>query len=288
MKREKADKPLRAVLYARVGSIQQAFRSNAELARHFFKELLEDGKEHSYREVRDYVLDKTDGRGVDGERMTDETIHSAIWYMFRHERDTDYLQTHKGYYQKTTAELLLGDSPHSLKEFALRSLAEARERIDGYADASGLSGDERQKLAPIRDAINFIMGNTMRQISEYDSAQAMTAENLDIDDELIIDEDHVNAYLGMWFDADKRFGLQTEGTDAYINLYADYYPENGSLNVYYILHDSDGAGREPVPVSDLTDFERETILRLMRDAGLEERVTEMQDSPDEDTGMTMT
>jgi hypothetical protein len=286
MKQEKPDKPPRVAAYARFATIQQAFRSNAELARHFFKELLEDGKEHSYREIKGYVLDKTDGRGVDGERMTDETIHSAIWYMFRQEQDTSYIQTRKGYYQKTTPELLLGDSSHSLKEFALRTLSEARERIGEYAAITGISEDERQKLAPFRDAIDFMTENTMRQISEYDLAQAMTAENLDIDGVLCIEGDHVNAYLGVWFNADKRFGLQTEGKDSYINLYADYYPEDGSLSVYYILHDTDGTEREPVSATGLTDFERETILKLMRDAGLEECITEMQDSPGEEAGMT--
>jgi hypothetical protein len=286
MKRKTPGNPPRAAVYARFATIRQAFASNSEMARHLFKELPEDGKEHSYREIVGYIMDRAGGVGAGARRMTDETVHSAIWYMFRQDHDVSYIQTRKGYYQKNTAELLLGDGVGSLKELALRVLSEARERISEYAAVPNLSGQERRKLAPLREAIDVRLESVMRQIAEYDAAQAMTAENLEVDGELIMEGDRVGAYLGVWFNADRRFGIQTEGTDAYISLYADFYPADGSLGVYYILHDTDGTEREPVPVTDLTGSERETILKLMRDAGLEECVAEMRSDPDEDTGMT--
>lgn len=121
------DKPPRAVVYARVGSIQQLFRSNADMARHLFKELLKDGQEHSSKEINDYIYDKTNGIGVDRDRLTEETIHSAIWYMFRHDHDLSYMQTCKGYYQRNTVDNLLGDSPNSLRGSAIRILSDAKK-----------------------------------------------------------------------------------------------------------------------------------------------------------------
>lgn len=87
------DKPPCVAAYARVGSIQQLFASDGDMARYLFKELLADGQEHSTKEINDYIHEKTNGQGVDGKRLTDETIHSAIWYMFRRDHDLSYMQT---------------------------------------------------------------------------------------------------------------------------------------------------------------------------------------------------
>ena len=86
-------------------------------------------------------------------------------------------------------------------------------------------------------------------------------------------------------DPSHRFGIQTAGTDAYMNLYADYFPADGKLGVYDLFHDSDGTQSEPVPVNNLTDTESEIILPLMLDAGPEECITEMRDNPKKSGGM---
>ena len=129
------------------------------------------------------------------------------------------------------------------------------------------------------------MKHTAHQIRANDSARIMTAENLEISEELVIDADHINAYIGAWFDVDKRFRLETEGTDEYVNLYANYYPADERLDVFYIHHGSDGGEIAEKPVSDLTDDERDVILQLMKDAGLDELVAQMDE--DQDAGMTM-
>ena len=50
MKQEKTSPPRRVAAYCRVATVQQLFSSNAEMARHYFKKRLEDGKEHSINE----------------------------------------------------------------------------------------------------------------------------------------------------------------------------------------------------------------------------------------------
>jgi len=108
---------------------------------------------------------------------------------------------------------------------------------------------------------------------------------IDSEDGLIIEGDQINAYIGAYFDVDKRFCLETEGTDEYVNLYADYYPTTEKLDGFYIHHGADGGEIAEKPVSDLTDDERDVILRLMKDAGLDEFVAEMDEN--QETGMTM-
>jgi hypothetical protein len=279
--------PPRVFAYMRVGSSQQMFNSNADMVRHFFQELLDDGKEHSYKEICSYINDKTNGRRVDGGRLTDETIHSAIWYLFKHDNDFRYAQTRKGYYQKNSAESLLGNGKNSLRQVSLQTLSEAKEKIQIHAALPGISEQEQKDVSQI---LRNIIGAIEQAIARIDGnvldATRMTSDNLQITDELFADGNRVTAYFDTWFDVDRRFGTQTEGTDAYIDLCANYYPEDETLSVYYILHDTDGAERDPVSVTDLTEYERETIWQLMIDAGLEERIAEISE-PDEDEGMKM-
>jgi len=132
------------------------------------------------------------------------------------------------------------------------------------------------------------INNTMIAIdSDSLGHEVMRSDNLEIDadDGLMIEGDHINAYIGAYFDVDKRFRLETEGTDEYVNLYANFFPADGRLDVFYVHHGSDGGEIAEKPVSDLTDDERDVILQLMKDAGLDELVAQMDE--DQDAGMTM-
>jgi hypothetical protein len=103
----------------------------------------------------------------------------------------------------------------------------------------------------------------------------LTADEITIDPELMIEYDHINASIGTWFDVDEKFGTQTHGTDDWVNFYADYYPTDGRLEACYILNHADGSDSDPVPV-ELADSERDIILEMMREQGLDECILEMQ------------
>lgn len=284
MKRK--DKPIHPNGYARIGSVYQQFRSNSDMARHFFKELLEDGQEHSAKEINEYIFDKTGSTGVDGARLTDETIHSAIWYLFRHDHDLSYIQIRKGYYQRNTVENLLGDGPNSFRSNVVRVLSDAKKIIQQFASVPNLTEREQLELTPMKNAIMKEVENAFQAICASNLGQeVMTRDNLFVDSELIIIDDHINAYLGAWFDVDKRFKTETYGTDEYINLYADYYPADVRLDVFFVHHGSDGGEIVTKPVDDLTDSEREVILQLMKEIGLDNLVAEM--SEEQDSGMVM-
>jgi hypothetical protein len=96
----------------------------------------------------------------------------------------------------------------------------------------------------------------------------ITKENIQINDELIIDEDHINASIEAWFDVDERFGTATYDTDDYINLYADFYPDTDKLSVYYTIYHADGGVSDSVAVT-LESSERNAILNKMEIAGLD-------------------
>ena len=89
------------------------FSSNTKMAQFFFQELIKDEKPHSSAEILAYIQQKSGGKGIDGKRLTDQTIRSAIWYGIRR-KTADYEQIQKGVYQKTNARWnpLNGDHPH--------------------------------------------------------------------------------------------------------------------------------------------------------------------------------
>jgi hypothetical protein len=256
------------------------------MVRHLFKELLDDGEEHSYKEISSYINDKTNRRSVDGGRLTDESIHSAIWYIFRHDNDFRYAQTRKGYYQKNNAQSLLSDGKAGLRQFSLRALGEAKEKIQLQADLQDMSEQEQAAVSRMLRNIAGAIDQAMERIdSNALDATQMTADTMEITDELCIEDDHINAYIAAWFDVDARFGTQTHNTDDYVNVYANYYPETEELEVGYTLIRADGSDSDFVAV-ELTDSERKAVLEKLKDAGLDECVAEMRCGQDEDAGMT--
>jgi len=273
-------------------NIPQNFPSNTKMAQHYFKELLDDGREHRFQEICDYIFDRCDGRGVGGERMTAETVHSAIWYMFRHDRDFRYAQTRKGYYQKNNAENLLGNGDSGLRQYSMRLLDEAKEKIRLHAALPGLSDEEQARIQPVLKRYLKAIEIAAEEIQTADFSQVtMSADNLEINGlHMTEDNDCITAHLQQQFDSDARFGTELYGTDGYMNLYAEYDPADDRLEVFYIIYHVDGTDTgspdDPVTVNDLTAAEKETILQLMRDAGLDELIAEM--NKDQDSGMIMT
>lgn len=112
----------------------------------------------------------------------------------------------------------------------------------------------------------------------------ITKDNIEIDRELFIEEDHINAYVAVWLDVDDHFGTKTHGTDDYLNVYANYYPETEELEVGYTLIKADGSDCDFQTV-EVTDSEKDAILAKMKEAGLDECIMEMNE--EHDSGMTM-
>lgn len=98
----------------------------------------------------------------------------------------------------------------------------------------------------------------------------LTADNIRIGPELFFEDDYINAYVETWFDVDLRFGLNTSDTEDYVNVYANYYPTEDRLVVIYIIIRNDGSNDGEIEVKDLSDCERNLIIRLMNEKCKEE------------------
>ena len=108
--------------------------------------------------------------------------------------------------------------------------------------------------------------NTKTQEDRY----LLTAEKICIGDDIFFEDDYLNAYIETWFDVDLRFGIKTEDTPDWVNVYGNYYPDEDRLVVIYIIIHDDGRNDEDFEVEDLADSERELIIRLMDEKCKEE------------------
>ena len=86
------------------------------------------------------------------------------------------------------------------------------------------------------------------------------------DDDMEIEESRVTAYIGTWFDVDSRLGIETEGTDDYVNIYAEYDPYTGNLKMCYFLHGADGYVSDEIPFDETVE-EHAAVLSAMKKAG---------------------
>ena len=113
----------------------------------------------------------------------------------------------------------------------------------------------------------------------------ITEDNISIDSELIIEDDRITAHLETWFDEAKRFNIIKTDKKETIGLCADYFPKDGRLDVYYFHKDADGEMIADETVGDISNSERNAILKIMKEAGLDECIAVMNE--DQNAGMGM-
>lgn len=73
------------------------FRSNSDMVKHYAKELLSDGKEHTLNEMINYVYWQNGRKDVSGGILSHSTVNSALWKLFS--SDNRYVKTKRGHYQ---------------------------------------------------------------------------------------------------------------------------------------------------------------------------------------------
>ena len=186
---------------------------------------------------------------------------------------------------RTNADMILNkNAENNIRSFAVTQLSRVIWDIQN-AFIPGLPEDKTEQVNSMKQALINEVEELRQNISSDGFGQEMMPkDNIVIDSELIIEDDHISAYLPVWFDVDERLDLNTKDTDEYINLYADYYTEDGRLDVYYIHRGSDG---EQIDVKslDMTAAEQELILKSMENAGLCKCIAEM--SEEQESGMNM-
>ncbi len=102
-----------------------------------------------------------------------------------------------------------------------------------------------------------------------DRGLMFTRDNIRIDRELDFSGDEICAYIEVWFDAEKKFGVRLPGTD-YVNVYAYITPVTGGVRVTYIIYRADGSIGDERPYFGLTQSEKDLILEMAGEVSLSE------------------
>lgn len=79
------------------------FRSNSEMARYYIEKLMEDGEEHSFPEITDYVMANSEGKEIKGP-LTIPIISNSVMKVICQGKGT-YETTKRGCYRKIEAQV---------------------------------------------------------------------------------------------------------------------------------------------------------------------------------------
>lgn len=94
----------------------------------------------------------------------------------------------------------------------------------------------------------------------FEESDMLIKENFEYE----FDRQKMLFFIEAWFDADKKFGVNTADVDgAWVNLYSTYNPCTGEIRIPYTVDAEDGTfDREYIP----TDEEKELFRKLMEQA----------------------
>ncbi len=84
--------------------------------------------------------------------------------------------------------------------------------------------------------------------------------DIGVDNEIQVESDHLNFEFNVCFDVDAFFGTKTEDTEDWVNLYANYYPEDKHIEVTYVIDSPDS---DESHTYNPTEAEKQFLLELM-------------------------
>lgn len=103
------------------------FRSNSEMARYYIEKLMEDGEEHSFPEITDYVIANSEGREIKGP-LTIPIISNSVTKVICQGKGT-YETTKRGCYRKIDAQVNGMSAPFGAYTRAMNILQSTKEEL---------------------------------------------------------------------------------------------------------------------------------------------------------------
>jgi len=127
-------------------------------------------------------------------------------------------------------------------------------------------------FAKIKQSLRWLLRKRVR-----DRGLLFTRENIRIDREIEYYDNYVCAYIEVWFDAERKFGLKL-GEEDYINVYAYITPNKNEVRVTYIINYYDGFIDDERTFSALTPKEKNLILIMVNEVSLTETGLSVNDN----------
>jgi hypothetical protein len=109
-----------------------------------------------------------------------------------------------------------------------------------------------------------------------DRGLLFSRNNIRIDRDLDYSANEVCAYIEVWFNPEKKFGLRLYYDDS-IDVYAIINPETGDLRLIYIIHYADGGIDDVRLFRALTQEEKAVIKTMVEEVSLIETGMSVKD-----------
>jgi len=110
-----------------------------------------------------------------------------------------------------------------------------------------------------------------------DSGLLFSRDNIRIDREIEYYDNYVCAYIEVWFDAERKFGLKL-GDENYVNVYAYINPDTGKLFITYVIYYGDGFIDNERKITALTQEEKNLIITMVNEVSLTETGLSVNDN----------
>ena len=155
-----------------------SFKSDAELIRHYFEELLSDGQEHTIHDVLAHVLCCNGDIGTNGKPITYEKVQNVL-FQFVRSKGSGYRMARRGCYVKedtpTVSQTTQINTLHSTCDNALRILADAeigvRNCFMSYFSIMEASGEINPSLRNTELAVITLLEQAMRKVKDLRTYQ---------------------------------------------------------------------------------------------------------------------
>lgn len=144
------------------------FSTNTDMVRHYCKELMADGREHSIPEIQSYINWCTGQKGIDGMPLSDQILYSALAHRFERTGRGVYRDPSVGIQQDVTLQTETDKLLFGLKRVD-EELSEAF--IRNYCDLP-FSGGKLQELF----AILIQLRSLIRQARELATSETPVME----------------------------------------------------------------------------------------------------------------
>lgn len=191
---------------------------------------------------------------------------------------------------KLELEFEINEAPEETKKRTTEELLNSLRMIDSdIVDGFELTtkfadGDNTNDFYIVPQSAKILSkGIIGEQTNEFRKDQLVVSD-MEVNDE----GNGVSSYLETWFDVEKKFGVNVEDDDTWVNFYAEYYPKSEELKCTCVVSKPDASDDfEYIP----TENEKALIISMLEEYCIKNNnmcIKEMIDDMEQDSvEMTM-
>jgi uncharacterized protein YdiU (UPF0061 family) len=148
------------------------FQSDAEMIRHYFKELLSDGEEHSLPDVIEYVKQKHGETGIAGNELSYSTFNNAIRSLLR-PNNREYATVRRGVFKMGVAnqENVIDAICKNMSWILIRTESDIRDCFVKHLDITEMSMESIHALQETSRDVFALLNQATQAVNDFQNRQ---------------------------------------------------------------------------------------------------------------------